>query len=272
MSERAGLPDRELRRSDKLAATGHCIATHVTGNSHSYLEAMCNYRPALVNKSSVINNSIGTEFFSAFRNSPAIVRDTTGSDSLRLVVVSARPCAAKGLFILLAALAKLKAGGTTGFTLDWIGPNDPDDPNVDSTDINAATAQIKDLNLERHWHWRGPQVNLHEHYPNYHALITPSLHEGVANVMCEAMACGVPIIATRIADNELIVEHNKQGILCQPDNADDLHDSIAAFSRLTENEKHTMSSRAHKRATELFEMSRIIDQWESLVANIKNKS
>ena len=57
-------------------------------------------------------------------------------------------------------------------------------------------------------------------------LIQPSLIEGVSSTILEAMACKVPIITTNVGGNKEIIEHNKNGILIEPNDSKKLLDEI----------------------------------------------
>lgn len=57
-------------------------------------------------------------------------------------------------------------------------------------------------------------------------LIQPSLIEGVSSTILEAMACKIPIIATKVGGNKELLEHDKSGILIEPDNYEKISDEI----------------------------------------------
>lgn len=60
--------------------------------------------------------------------------------------------------------------------------------------------------------WLNKDALLHE-YQMADIFVFPSFDEGMPNAMLEAMACGLPILATRIAGNEELVIDGKNGYL-----------------------------------------------------------
>lgn len=67
-------------------------------------------------------------------------------------------------------------------------------------------------------HYHGPaspQSLARDWFPNAHGLITLSRHsEGRPQVMLEAMAAGLPIVASRMPAHASVVAHGETGILC----------------------------------------------------------
>jgi len=56
--------------------------------------------------------------------------------------------------------------------------------------------------------------------------------EGTPNVLLEAMACGLPVVATKVGGVPEIVQHQRTGLLVEPHDADGL---VAALAQLVEN-------------------------------------
>lgn len=57
-------------------------------------------------------------------------------------------------------------------------------------------------------------------------LVLPSYHEGIPNVVVEAMACARPVVATRIDGIPEVVSHNKTGFLVERQNAGELKEAL----------------------------------------------
>jgi len=67
---------------------------------------------------------------------------------------------------------------------------------------------------------------LPEEYRSADVFVLPSADEGMPNVILEAMASGLPVIATRISGNEELVKDGENGYLVPPKDASALADKI----------------------------------------------
>ena len=73
-------------------------------------------------------------------------------------------------------------------------------------------------------------------------FVLPSLAEGVSNTILEAMATGLPVIATRVGGNSELIESAMTGTLVSPANSDALADAILAYFH------DRMTARRHAKA------------------------
>jgi glycosyltransferase involved in cell wall biosynthesis len=62
-----------------------------------------------------------------------------------------------------------------------------------------------------------------------HLFVLSSYVEGLSNTLLEAMAVGLPVVATRISGSEDIVTTGENGVLVPPGDADALAEAIASM-------------------------------------------
>lgn len=76
-----------------------------------------------------------------------------------------------------------------------------------------------------------PQTELLRYYSAADALVLASSREGWANVLLEAMACGTPVIATRVWGTPEVVAAPEAGVLMRDRNAESLFDAYNELER-----------------------------------------
>ena len=262
VSERAGVEANAFTLRDWLAGAGHLLATRVTANSHDYLNRLVAALPLLKKKSSVIYNGIDKKYFhqgSSRVYSHDTIQNNSSFEFTRFCVVANRANRQKAPMQLVKALVVLKLRGIVDFSIDWIGPVE-----FSSELVRQVNATLIREQLTTRWHWRGQSNDTAEIYPHYDAFLLPSVYEGVANTLCEAMSCATPVIATDIADNRKILESSHSGILCKPDCPESLADAMQLFIKLPMLERKNLSRAAYERSVQLFSMENFLDSWESL--------
>ena len=87
-----------------------------------------------------------------------------------------------------------------------------------------------ELGLQGHVLLTGPRP--HDEIPRWLAaadcFCLATTNEGCANALLEALACGVPVVSTRVGGNAEIVTDPRQGVLVPPEDADALSSAIVA--------------------------------------------
>ena len=127
--------------------------------------------------------------------------------------------------ILLEALAMLRQQGVR-VHLRAVGP-------FESPAYEAETPRcVRRLGLQEHVSWTGFRRDVTAELLKMDLFVLPSLFgEGLPMVVLEAMAAGVPVVATRLAGMPEAVRHGQEGLLAAPGNAADLAHAVARIVR-----------------------------------------
>ena len=88
-------------------------------------------------------------------------------------------------------------------------------------------------------------------------FVLPSLREGLSNTLLEAMATGLPVVATRVGGTPELVEEGKTGTLVPPGDPDALAEAIKTYLDLPDRLRtHGVAGR--KRVEERFSLSKMV--------------
>ncbi|TYA56657.1 glycosyltransferase family 4 protein [Formosa maritima] len=116
------------------------------------------------------------------------------------------------------------------------------------------------------------QLELFQFMNDFDVLILPSLEEGIANVVLEAMALGLPVISTDCGGMAEVVIPKETGWLVPIRNAQLLADTILEFSQTPENEINDMTQRAHDFVKYHFDSDQSIQQFLQLYEELMNRN
>jgi glycosyltransferase involved in cell wall biosynthesis len=130
----------------------------------------------------------------------------------------------KGIEVLLQAIAGLKASDRDRMSLEVIG-------GFETAEYESAIRTlIGRLGLESTVQLVGFTKDVPAMMRNLDAMVLPSLFgEGMPMVVLEALACGVPVIATKVEGTPEVVRDGVEGILANPQDPDSLTQAIEQF-------------------------------------------
>ena len=88
---------------------------------------------------------------------------------------------------------------------------------------------VHNLSLNENFSFVGyvSRSELLRYYQNAAVYVLPSYYEGLPTTLLEAMACGVPTVATTVDGNSEVVVDRKTGFLCPPKNHRELARAIS---------------------------------------------
>ncbi|HEU4368393.1 MAG TPA: glycosyltransferase [Methylomirabilota bacterium] len=171
----------------------------------------------------VIPCGVDTELF--VPGDQAAARAALGLDDRPRLLYVGRIAPIKGLETLLDGMARLRAAGSHAH-LCIVG-GDTDEPlNGHEGELRARLSRL-DLGDTVTFVGAQPQGRLRTWYVAVDATVLPSYYESFGMVALEAMACGSPVIASRVGGLQTTVRDRVTGVLVPDHDAAALADALA---------------------------------------------
>lgn len=185
------------------------IADYVIPNSYSQEKFIKENFSFLSSKTQAIVNFVDTDFFKP-------VEKDRGNE----ILVAATIWPSKNTLGFIEAVKLLKDKGAK-FHVSWFGKV-PDMMEY----ISKCEDHIAKLGVGDYITLLDKTPRIHEEYVKADYFCLPSFYEGTPNVICEAMASGLPIICSDVCDNGRYVEDGVNGILFNPHDVNTITESI----------------------------------------------
>lgn len=202
-------------RNERIRFNLFRIADYVVPNAYSQESYMRTNFPKLANKIVTIPNFVDLTHF--------VPPQERHRREIPEVMVAASIWASKNTLGFVDAVAALKAKGFR-FHISWYGLNTK---HIEY--INQCKSKIERLGVSECIELKEKTTNIRERYQDADYFCLPSFYEGTPNVICEAMACGLPIVCSDVCDNSKYVIEGENGFLFNPK---DTNSIVAAFERL----------------------------------------
>jgi sugar transferase (PEP-CTERM/EpsH1 system associated) len=124
---------------------------------------------------------------------------------------------------------------------------------------------LRDAGMEQFAWLAGERGDIPEVLRGLDVFVLPSLAEGISNTILEAMACGLPVIATRVGGNVELVEHGVTGTLVPAGNSQALGEAILVYAHQRALlQQHGATGRQY--AEQRFSLDGMVARYEALYA------
>lgn len=120
--------------------------------------------------------------------------------------------------------------------------------------------QARDAGVAGEVWFAGARADIPDLLRSLDIFVLPSLGEGISNTILEAMACGLPVIATRVGGNPELVRENETGALVPAADAPAMAQAILRYARAPEL-RTTQGQAARARIEREFSMRNMVDQY-----------
>jgi len=160
----------------------------------------------------------------------------------------------KGSFDLISA-AKTVLEQQRGILFDLVGQEQV------FGDMQALQTQVAEARLEQFIHIQSAVARAEkiELFRNADLFVYPSYHEGMPMAVIEAMACGLPIIATQVGGLPELVRPELNGLLVPAGRPDQLADAIQQLAHDAPI-RHSMQENSLRLAQENFDIEKLVER------------
>jgi glycosyltransferase involved in cell wall biosynthesis len=132
---------------------------------------------------------------------------------------------------------------------------------------NELEATAERLGLTSVVHFPGFRRDATQLLPALDTFVLSSVSEGISLALLEAMAAGVPVVATRVGGNLEILNNPECGLLVPPRSPRNLADAILSLMN-DATRRRELSAGGRRRVEEAFSLGRMIRAYESLYASL----
>lgn len=239
-----------LSWSEKMKFCLYNRSDSIVPNSFAQGYFIENHFPSLKNKIRVITNVIDLKEF--YPSSIPIENDTP-----RVISVG-RNVYQKNYLGMVEAVKIIKKRGIK-VHFDWYAKKCADkyyiqvDELISRYDLNDMIS-IYD-----------PVRNIADKYRESDIFWLASYYEGFPNVLCEAMACGLPVVCSNVCDNPIIVQDTNKDFLFDPGDPIEMADQLERILKMPKELKRQMSKENINRINNLCSEEKFISKYLELI-------
>lgn len=240
VSERSAVPNSH-KRIFPWKRILHRLSDYVCTNSHTNRLMIEHSVPRLLGRVLTIYNTVDLANFHPIKIS------CKKSDKVKIAVVAShqRDKNLQGLVKAMSIMRRIRPD--TRLEINWYGDIPPD-----SRPYDEGAEIIRREGMTEHIHLYPATQSIADVYNTADAVALVSFYEGLPNVVCEAMACGRPILMSNICDAENLVHEGENGFLFDPHSPDQIADRLIMFCDLSDTARAAMGAKSRQMAELIF--------------------
>ena len=238
----------------------HLFADLIITNSHTNRLIITHFYPHVRKCITTIYNPVDLDLFCP--------RKEFKNLSLLKVVIASRIDSNKNAMLLIEAVALLHdRGQLSGMEFDWYGYE-----LKGSTYLRDCMEVIVEKRLQDVITFHKPVHDIEQIYCKADAVLLPSRREGLPNTVCEALACGLPVMLSSVCDAGNLVRDRYNGFLFDPNSPASLAKAIQEFKKLSVIERGMMGRRSREIAEKWLASDIIVDKYLEVIKAVSERS
>jgi glycosyltransferase involved in cell wall biosynthesis len=203
ISDRGTAP-KQLNRSSRLRYFLYRWSDSFVLNHEHSTHSIKSHSPKLTNKLKVIWNMVDFDLFSVKH------ANKEQNQSVVKVLVAASYQRLKNTSLTIEAIKLLRdEHSINNVELHWYG--DKLESRLKSKYYRECVEMVEKFDLQDRVFLNGPDPNIPQLLAESHVACLPSQHEGCPNFVCEAMACGLPVVASDVGNNHYLIDGDHGG-------------------------------------------------------------
>ena len=183
-------------------------------------------------------------------------REKIGVQNEKLILYTGRLSIEKGVDVLIAAFAALDSALSTKLYILGDGP-----------ETERLKQLIRHYQLEDRVRMHSAVDDVTGYLFSADIFVMPSHFEGLSNSVLEAMACGIPVIATRVTGNTELVTDNVNGLLVEPRNTAHLTEALSYLIK-NPDKCSELGRCAHESVKERYDLSMVAEKYINLYKDL----
>lgn len=233
------------------------IVDRILTNSHQLKQEMSKFSWLSEEKITVIHNGVVIPQRTPLIEKKAIRQELGISTTVPLLAAGGRLCPQKGFNFLLEAVARVKQQIPT-LELMIMGEGES---------RQGLENLAEKLDITESVHFLGHRSDVPRLLPAADLFVLSSLYEGMPNIVLEAMAAELPVVATAVNGVPELIEDGVSGILVESKNTPILADAILNIMQDKE-QMNIVAKNGRQRVETHFSIARMVDQVENLFCEL----